>query len=398
MHIAFVTPESPYGDEPGCGVAAYLRAIIPAIADAGHRVTVIANAKAEKTFNAENGRVPVHHFRLPSWHWYAAKLPLVRSSAPLPLRQLEWSIAFYREAKRVAVKNKIDVIESTEIGSLFLHRIARLVIRLHGSERIFREHSGLPLNASVRWNDALEAVACKRATAITAPSSLHADEIAKRRGWPIDRVRVIQNPISGSVLESAARFCRNGHNERVVLYTGRLAPVKGIETLLDAAKLVRAIDPSITFVLAGPWQMPKPPQSYGLVENQASANGVRWIGSLKHDELVGWYKRAELFVMPSFYESLGISVLEAMAFGLPVVATVAVRDTGAVNHRTALVVESGEPTQLSERILELLSDPEKRASLAQAARNRGLEKFSPSVVAARNVSLYREVLRLSHNR
>ena len=135
MHIAFVTPESPYGDESVCGVAAYLRAIVPAVADAGHDVTVIANAKEPKSFTAEDGRVAVRHFRLPSRHWYSAKLPLVKAYAPLPLRQLEWSRAFYRETARVAAQRKIDVIESTEAGSLFLSRVAPLVIRLHGSER-----------------------------------------------------------------------------------------------------------------------------------------------------------------------------------------------------------------------------------------------------------------------
>jgi glycosyltransferase involved in cell wall biosynthesis len=389
VHIAFVTPESPYGEAEVCGVAAYLRAIIPAIADVGHRVTVIANARAEKTFDAENGRVSVRHFRLPSLHWYAAKLPLVRSSAPLPLRQLEWSIAFYREAKRVAVKNKIDVIESTEIGSLFLHRIAPLVIRLHGSERIFREHSGLPLNASVRWNDRLEAIACNRAAAITAPSQLHASEIAQRRGWPTDRVQVIPNAISEKLLRAASEFHPNGNRERIVFYTGRLAPVKGVETLLAAAKLARATDPSIRFVLAGPWQMPLTPEKYGLELNRQSSDGVLWIGPQNQTDLIEWYRRATLFVMPSYFESFGISVVEAMAFGLPTVGTRAGGLSEVIDDDvTGLLVSPGNPTALAGAILQLLGDPERRRSMSRLARDHAFGNFTPDHTLKATLKVY----------
>src|SRR5258705_11799400 len=78
LHIGFVTTESPYGDRSACGVAAYLRAMIPALVDTGHRVSVFANSKENNNFYAEAGRVSVYHFQLPSAHWYAAKAPLVR--------------------------------------------------------------------------------------------------------------------------------------------------------------------------------------------------------------------------------------------------------------------------------------------------------------------------------
>src|SRR5260370_18423442 len=92
MHVGFVATESPYGDRSSCGIAAYLRAMIPALLDAGHRVTLFANSKENRTFLAEDGRVSVYHFRLPSMHWNAAKVPGLRRLVPLPFRQLDWSI------------------------------------------------------------------------------------------------------------------------------------------------------------------------------------------------------------------------------------------------------------------------------------------------------------------
>ena len=363
--------------------------MIPALVDAGHRVTVFANSKENRNFSTEEGRVSIHHFRLPATHWYAAKVPGVRSFATLPLRQLEWSAAFYRQVARIAAREKIDVLESSETGALFLSRIAPLVIRLHGSEFAFRKHAGFPLDFSVRWNDYLEAYSSQRAVAITTPSQFQADEIINQRGWPADRVRVIPNPISATMLKAGLEFERNGGSEPVVLYTGRLAPVKGIETLLVAAKIVHDRNPGITFVLAGPWQMPQPPQHYGLELNRKSAHGVQWVGAREQSELMDLYKRASLFVMPSYYESFGISVLEAMAFGLPVVCTHAGALPELVQDRlTGRVVMPGDPAALARGISRSLDHFEEGNRMSEAARAHVLSKFTVEHTLSATLRVY----------
>lgn len=353
---------------------------------------MIANARESKTFSAAE-RVSVRHFRLPSLHWYSAKLPFAKSFAPLPIRQFEWSRAFARETAKVAFSKRIDVIESTEAGSLFLNRVAPLVVRLHGSQQIFCEKSGLRSNLSVRWNDSLEARICERAAAITAPSEFHAQQIASRRGQSPERVRVIPNPISATMLKAAAQFQRNGGHERVVLYTGRLALVKGIETLVEAARLVRAADPSITFVLAGPWQMPKSPEAYGLDLNGTAAPGIKWIGPKSPEELAQLYQRASLFVMPSYYESFSISVAEAMCFELPVVASNAGALPELISHeKTGLLVPAMNPQELANALLRLLNDPQLRSSMASAARAALLKQFSLDAIVAKTLKVYESVV------
>jgi glycosyltransferase involved in cell wall biosynthesis len=376
-------------------VGAYLRALVPAIVDAGHAVTVIANSSEDKTFTVDNGMTTVRHFRLPSLHWYCARLPLVKNVAPLPLRQLEWSRAFHREAARVAATRRIDVIEATEVGSLFLHRVAPLVIRLHGSELTFRKHSGARLDASVKWNEALEKRAGRLAAAITSPGQSQAEEICARRGWPRERIRVIPNPLSAEIVKAAQCFQRNGNDERIVLYTGRLAPVKGIETLLASAKLVHAQHPSIKFVLAGPWQMPHRPENYGLKLNEVSADGVTWIGAQTQSELINWYKRASIFIMPSFFESFGISVAEALAFELPVVASQPAAAAAATND-CAVVCEAGNSSQFAMAITQLFTDSTLKTKLQGNARQAGFATADATSVARQQVALYEEVARGAH--
>jgi glycosyltransferase involved in cell wall biosynthesis len=395
LNIAFVSIESPYSDQ-SCGIGAYQKAIIPSLVEAGHEVTVFAHATEERSFRAEDGKIQVHHFRLPSLHWYSAKIPGVRSVTPLPLRQLEWSRAFGRQVARATAQKSFDVIESTEAGSLFLNRFAPVVIRLHGSELIFRRHSGIPMNYSVRWNDKLERISCNRAAALTTPSEFQAREIVKHRGWPADRLHVIPNPISDRIVRAAKEFHRNGHSERMVLYTGRLAQVKGIETLLEAAKTVHQNDASVCFVLAGPWQMPEPPAAYGLKLKQESSSRVMWIGPQTQTELIDLYKRAGVFVMPSHYESFGISAVEAMAFDLPLVAT----DAGALpevigGNGRAIMVPKRNPEALAEGIMRALSFTSGKADWRSEANGDCFDdKYLPARVAEQTLELYERVRKL----
>src|SRR6185503_12935870 len=208
MHIGFVTTESPYSASPGGGIAAYLRAVIPAYLDAGHRVSLFAGADKQAEFRAEDNRVDVHHFRLPAAHWYTNKIPLLRGIVTLPLRQLEWSTAFYKQVARVAARERFDVLECTEVGGLFLSSLAPLVIRLHGSEAVFRKYTSQPSDISASLNDRLERRSAERAAALTVPSVFQARELAARRGWPLERLQVVANPISSEMLQASAQVTR----------------------------------------------------------------------------------------------------------------------------------------------------------------------------------------------
>ena len=390
MNIGFVAAESPYSAAPSGGIAAYLRAIIPAFLDAGHRVTLFAGADKTEEFRAEDGRLEVHHLRLPAAHWYASKVPLLRGTVTLPLRQLEWSLAFYRQIARIAARQPFDVLESTEAGALFLHAIAPVVIRLHGSEAVFRKYASQPMDFSASLNDLLERRSCNKASAITAPSAFQANEVARARSWQHERVQIISNPISASMLEaSSPASTPTDKDEPVILYVGRLAPVKGIDCLFAAAGRVHAARPRATFVLAGPWQMPFPPEKYGLELNRKSADGVLWIGPQHPKELVTQYRSATLFVMPSCFESFGISVVEAMAFRLPVVATRAGALPELVEHGiTGELVTAGDCEAIANSILRLLDDPKARQTMGEAARERVVRNFTAQQIFKATLQVY----------
>ena len=137
--------------------------------------------------------------------------------------------------------------------------------------------------------------------------------------------------------------------------------------------------------------MPRSPKNYGLELNQKSVDGVQWVGPQDQAELIDWYKRSALFVMPSYYESFGISVVEAMAFGLPVVAS----DGGALselvgNNGCGTLVPNRDPRAFADAIIQLISA--KRANhenglIARAA----VQRFHPQRIAAETMELYQTV-------
>lgn len=105
------------------------------------------------------------------------------------------------------------------------------------------------------------------------------------------------------------------------------------------------------------------------------------------------FAQADLFVLPSGQESFGLAALEALASGVPVVAT----DVGGlpevVRHsETGWLVPAGNPPALAAAILKLLADEPSRAAMGRAARVDALERFRPEPVVARVEALYRELL------
>jgi glycosyltransferase involved in cell wall biosynthesis len=329
-------------------------------------------------------------------HWYLTKLPIAGRFA-LPVRQLEWSLRFHRAALEIHEEERFDVVETSEIGAYCLSRRASppLVIRFHGSDFLFRKHAGQALGWGVRLNHRMERAAWKRARAWSSPSKFHATEIAVELGESVDRIRVIPNPIDSELLAAAAENTLNTTTgaPRLILYTGRLAPVKGTATLIEAARAVIAEFPDLKFVMAGPWQMPMSPESLGVTGRSLDENApLVWLDHVPWSQLAEWYRRALVFVMPSYFETFGISCLEAMAFGVPVVATRAgALPEVVVEDVTGLLVPPREPAPLALALIRLVRDGELRRKMGKAGKERVLSNFTVDRMVEDAVRIYTDV-------
>jgi len=396
MHVGFLTFESPFGSQGG-GVAAYLRAAIPALIDRGHRVTLITAIRGAEVSNPYPGALRLVPVRLPNAHWYVSKLPVAGTLLTLPLREAEWSYAFRRAVAQAMRDEPMDVLEGTELGSWWVARnpIVPLVVRLHGAEYTFSRYIGKPLTAGSLWNRRLQRQVLNSAAAVTAPSRFQASEVAQEMQWQPGRITVVPNVIAPQMLDKAnsdAPRSASNADSPVVLYTGRLAPVKGTPLLLEAAAGVLKQFPQAEFVLAGAWQMAAPPKDWsGWLERLGGSPRVTWLGHQDANQLAELYRRATVFVMPSYYETFGISCLEAMAFRVPVVATRAGALPEIVEHdRVGLTVTPGDPTALAGAICRLLRDPNLRQRLGSAGRERVLAQFTANAVQDHMIAAYEQ--------
>jgi glycosyltransferase involved in cell wall biosynthesis len=214
-----------------------------------------------------------------------------------------------------------------------------------------------------------------------------AGEQALRRVLPEGRVLLIDNgvPLEGRPVRAV------DHEPPRLLYVGLLTPRKGVLDLLAASKLLRARGvPHETWLLGGtPDEGPA-----AEAEVRAGLDGSeRLLGTRLPEQMPAEFAAADLFCLPSWWEAMPLSVLEAMAAGLPVVAT-DVGDVGraVVDGVTGHVVPVRNPERLADALEPLLLDPELRGRMGAAGRSRVVEMFSSEVTAARVSALYDELV------
>jgi starch synthase len=260
---------------------------------------------------------------------------------------------------------------------------------------------------------------CERSAMNTADAVIAVSEAMRRdvlRAYPAvdpQRVHVIHNGIDPDEYRQDERtevLERYGIDpfRPTVVFLGRVTRQKGITHLVDA---VPRMDPDVQVVLCA--GAPDTPEiSAELRERvgrlQEDRGGVFWIREmLARRDVVQLLSHAAVFVCPSVYEPFGLINLEAMACGLPVVASA----TGGipeivVDGETGYLVpfEAGgdafgsprDPARfagdLAERVNDLLGRPDRARAFGQAGRRRVLEQFSWPTVAERTVALYTELL------
>ncbi len=182
-------------------------------------------------------------------------------------------------------------------------------------------------------------------------------------------------------------------SEFIVLCVGQFIDRKGRWVFLDAAKTLQIDNPDITFV----WMAPMRPSKadLGLVARYALADNFKLvisanIGSTR-EEILEYFRIADIFILPSFIEGLPIALLEAMALGLPCISTSVFAIPEAINDgETGMLIEAGNPNALVREILKLKADPSLRNRIAQNGQNYVFKHFDEKVAAQTAIAKYKE--------
>jgi rhamnosyl/mannosyltransferase len=212
----------------------------------------------------------------------------------------------------------------------------------------------------------------------------------------MEKVRVVPFGISEERFKetpfnrSLAEEFRKQYPGKVVLFVGRLTHYKGIPILIEAMKKVDA-----TCLILGSGYLED------KIRSKIRASGlegrVHLIGNVRDEELVAYYDRADVFVLPSLNrtESFGITQLEAMSRGTPVVCTEVGTGTTEINRNgeTGLVVPPGDSEALAGAINRILSEEALANRLSQGALDRYRTHFSEETMCRKLRELYSEMNR-----
>ena len=187
-----------------------------------------------------------------------------------------------------------------------------------------------------------------------------------------------------------------------VLFVGRLERRKGVDLLLDAAAKLIGERLDIEFDLVGSSSIHTElaDQSYEQWFRRTFAgqadilSRVSFAGQVNEDELHGHYAEATIFCLPSRYESLGLVLMEAMSYGLPVIAADVGGMREVVTHRSdGLLFEPGNATSLADAIRLLTNRPQMRDAMSEAARKSFESRFATTVTVPQALSFYTSIAR-----
>ena len=288
-----------------------------------------------------------------------------------------------------------DIVETHHVKSHFL-------LRLSGAWRkrpwVAFHHGYTATDAKVRAYNHLDRWSLRAAHRVITVSHAFAKDL-QAIGVPEKRILVLHNSIAPDWFDSVRGQTKSAwreklglnENERIILAVGRFSKEKALADLVTAFAALRRAQPqmSLRLILVGDGPERGPVQQLAADLNVQSQ--IVFVGQVSDPR--PYYAAADALALPSLSEGSPLALLEAMAAGLPIVATA----VGGVpemveNNENALLVAPQRPDALAEALGRLLNDAALAQRLGQAAQHTAATRFTPEAHRAARLAFYRELL------
>ncbi|MGA2037683.1 MAG: glycosyltransferase family 1 protein [Bryobacteraceae bacterium] len=282
-----------------------------------------------------------------------------------------------------------DVFHSTRI--LYPPRRAKLTATIHDLTCWLLPDAHLP--ATVAFDQRFAEQVWKRADGLIAVSESSRDDAARLLGIPREKMEVIYPGVPEpyfSIDRPEVRRVRDELRLRrpYLLYVGTIEPRKNVDLLLDAyGDLASSISDEFDLVIAGSHGWASRPTMRRL---RSSPPNVRYLGYVPESDLPALFAGAAAFVYPSLYEGFGFPVAQAMAAGVPVIAS-GVSSLPEITGDAAVLIDPRSRTELRDAIERLLTSPSRLAELSKTGRTQA-RKFSWPAAATRSLDFFARVV------
>ncbi|MFZ1983618.1 MAG: glycosyltransferase [Desulfatitalea sp.] len=386
------SPTGPLGTRDTGGMSVYVRELSQCLGAAGHQIDIYTCAGDPGAPVALAPNVRLIHVGQGAF----ARIPKERLPEHMP--RLFAAVEAYRREQGLAY----DLIHSHYwisgvVGAMAQAQWHRPHLTMFHTLGAAKNTPGSGENES-DLRVAQERRLAQSADRIVAPSRGEQANLMGLYGVPREKISVLPCGVDLALFqprERAASRRRLGlpAEEETILFVGRFAPLKGLENLIQAAALLRPRRPHLTLLIVG-GDGPLSPDTRALMHQAhqlGMALAVRFTGRVAQTELPHYYAAADLLALPSYYESFGLVVLEALACGTPVAATaVGVVPDVIQEGRNGTILTGPEPGAVAQGLERLLAMP----TGPEAAQNirRTVEGYGWSTVAADVEKIYSGIL------
>ena len=236
----------------------------------------------------------------------------------------------------------------------------------------------------------MQARVARQVPRIVTVSESSRRDIADQLGVAPERMAVVPVGVDGRVFRPIPGVARVPG--RIMTTASSDVPMKGLVPLLEALAKVRTERPEAHLVVVG--RLRDGSTIPAALDRLGLTGAVRFLTTLSDQQIVELYAQAEVAVVPSLYEGFSLPAIEAMACGVPLVATTggALPEVTGQSGTTALLVPPNDPGALAQAILTVLGDPGLRRRLGTAGRERTSERFTWQVTARATAEQYFELL------
>ena len=340
------------------GPASYVPRMAAALVERGHAVEVIC--LSDRLDHDDSAR--------------SFKVHRIRRGIFWPLRIVKTVLAIWRAARRNALVFVNGLGSESALAALLAGRAAvHKIVGDYAWERVasrgwyrgtLDEYQTASKNLTGRFFDIVRTVPLRMARHIIVPSRYLRGIVA---GWRIDaeKISVIYNAAAPDTASPTAAPPLPAWSGRTLLTVCRLVPWKGVDAILRRLPHL----PDTRLVIAGDGILRR--ELAAVADTLSVSERVIFLGHVSAAEVRGYMRRADAFVLNSTYEGLPHVVLEAMAAGIPVIATDA-GGTGEVveNEATGLLIPVGDEAALQAAIERLWNDPALSRKLTAEAASR----------------------------